>query len=162
MRQQEPSSRYRSPTREACDRTTGQRARTSQCDDGSGRCSGSGQRDRLSGSSQHMPRSTTLSTSVAISSRLQRSVGSGPRLSRHGVPLRALLPETTFNYNQVGRTQQRDKPLRIITAQWGQRILMERKAGTKSRAGAHLTEAAGFRRRALCQIDTQPSQLRPQ
>ena len=69
------------------------------CADGSGRCSGSGQQDRLSGSSHHMPRSTTLSASVAISSRLQRSVGSGPRPSRHGVPLWASPPETTFICN---------------------------------------------------------------
>ena len=54
MRRRSAPCRYRSPTREACDKTTGQRARMSRCDDGSGRCSGSGQRDRLSGSSHHM------------------------------------------------------------------------------------------------------------
>jgi Integrase core domain len=39
-----------------------------------------------------MPRFTTLSTTVAISSRLQRNVGSEPRPLRHGVPLPASLP----------------------------------------------------------------------
>src|SRR5438105_2404793 len=39
----------------------------SLCGDESERCSASDQPDRLSGSSQHMLRSTTLSTSVAIS-----------------------------------------------------------------------------------------------
>ena len=71
---------------------TGQRARTSLCADGSGRCNASGQPDRLRGFSHHMLRSTTLSTSVAISSRLQRSVGSVLRPSRHRAPPRALLP----------------------------------------------------------------------
>ena len=53
-------------TREACDRITGQRARMSPCGDESEKCNVSDQPDRLSGSSQHMPRSTTPSTSVAI------------------------------------------------------------------------------------------------
>src|SRR5437016_1738451 len=57
-----------------------------------------------------MLRSTTLSTSVAISSRLQRSVGSAPKPSRHGAPLRASLLEVTFTCNRLDRTQQRDKP----------------------------------------------------
>ena len=30
------------------------------------------------------------------------------------MPLRALLPETTFNYNQLDRTQQRDKPAKHL------------------------------------------------
>ena len=72
------------------------------------------QRFQFAGSAQRflsdMPRSTTLSTSVAISSRLQRCVGSIPRPSRHDVLVRALLPEMTFNCNQFDRTQQRDKP----------------------------------------------------
>src|SRR5205807_9510015 len=107
-----PMIAQRLSTRERlCDKTTGQRARTFRCDDESKRCNASGQRDRLRGSSRHMLRSTTLSTSVAISSRLQRSVGSAPRPSRHGAPLRALLLEVTFTCNQLDRTQQRDKPL---------------------------------------------------
>src|SRR5437762_2174794 len=95
--QQEPNCHFRSPTREAYDKTTGQRARMLRCGGESGRCNASDRRDRVSGSSQHIVRSITRSTSVAILSRLQRSVGSAPRPSRHGVPPRALLSETTFN-----------------------------------------------------------------
>src|SRR5262249_18668196 len=83
--------------REGYDGTTEQRARMFQSADGSERCNRSDQPDRLSGSSQHMPRSTTPSTSVAISSPLQRSVGSGPKHSRRGVPLLALLPKTPIS-----------------------------------------------------------------
>src|SRR5207237_8819016 len=86
----------------------------SLCGDESERCSASDQPDRLSGSSYHMLRSTTLSTSVAISSRLQRSVGSAPKPSRHGAPLRASLLEVTFTCNRLDRTQQRDKPFQIL------------------------------------------------
>src|SRR5438477_2819789 len=82
----------------------------SLCGYESERCSASDQPDRLSGSSQHMLRSTTLSTSVAISPRPQRSVGSAPRPLTRGVPLLGLLPEPTFDCNQFDRTQQRDKP----------------------------------------------------
>src|SRR5438477_3979511 len=82
-----------------------------RCDDESERCNASDQPDRLSGSSRHMLRSTTLSTSVAISPRLQRSVGSASRPSRHGVLLWALLPEGAFICDRLDRTQQRDKPL---------------------------------------------------
>src|SRR5205823_8168363 len=82
----------------------------SLCGDESERCSASDQPDRLSGSSQYMLRSTRLSTSVAISSRPQPSVGSAPRPLTRGVPLLGLLPEPTFDCNQFDRTQQRDKP----------------------------------------------------
>src|SRR5436190_21676426 len=55
--------------------------------------------------SSHVPvrrrKSITLSTSVAISSRLQRSVGSVPRPSRHGAPPLALHPETAFICNRL-------------------------------------------------------------
>src|SRR5436305_12340336 len=88
----------------------------SLCGDESERCSASDQPDRLSGSSQHMLRSTTLSTSVAISSRPQPSVGSAPRPLTRGVPLLGLLPEPTFDCNQFDRTQQRDKPLSTSVA----------------------------------------------
>jgi hypothetical protein len=57
-----------------------------------------------------MLRSKTLSTSVAISSGLQRSVGSAAKPSTHGAPLRASLPEVTFTCNRLDRIQQRDKP----------------------------------------------------
>src|SRR5205085_12003093 len=45
---------------EAFDRTIGQKARMFLCVDESGRCNASDRPDRLSGSSQHMLRSTTL------------------------------------------------------------------------------------------------------
>src|SRR5213595_801184 len=83
----------------------------SLCGDESERCSASDQPDRLCGSSQHMLRSTTLSTSVAISPRPQPSVGSAPRPLTRGVPLLGLLPEPTFDCNQFDRTQQRDNPI---------------------------------------------------
>jgi putative transposase len=66
--------------------------------------------DRLRGSAQRTLRSTTISTSVDTSSRLQRSVGSVPRRLRHGAPRWALLPEAAFICNQLDRTRQRDKP----------------------------------------------------
>src|SRR6266540_5578762 len=99
--------------REACDRTTGQRARMFLCGDESERCNASDQPDRLRNSSQHMLRFTTLSMSVAISSRLQRNVGSVPKPSRHGAPPWALQPETAFICNRLDRTRQRDKPLKM-------------------------------------------------
>src|SRR5439155_16808809 len=88
-------------------------ARMSRVDDGSERCNASGQPDRLRDSFRHMPRSITLSTSVAISSGLQRSVDSAAKPSTHGEPLRAPLPEVTFTCNRLDRTQQRDKPFVI-------------------------------------------------
>src|SRR6476659_5543378 len=96
--------------RGACDKTTGQRARMFLCGDESERCNASDQPDRLRDSFRHMPRSTILSTSVAISSRLQRSVGSVPKPSRHGAPPWALQPETAFICNRLDRSRQRDKP----------------------------------------------------
>jgi len=60
------------------------------------RCNASDQLDSLSGSSQHMLRSTTLLTFVAISSPLQRNVGSGPKHSRRGVRPWASRPELRF------------------------------------------------------------------
>jgi hypothetical protein len=44
-----------------------------------------------------------ISTSVAISSRLQQSVGSALRPSRHGAPLWALLTEAAFP--SIGSTE---------------------------------------------------------
>src|SRR5439155_26878553 len=81
-----------------------------RCDDESERCNASDQPDRLRNFSRHMLPFTTLSTSVAILPRLQRSVGSAPRPSRHGMLLRALLPERVFICDRLDRTQQRDKP----------------------------------------------------
>src|SRR5438477_7718364 len=89
----------------------------SLCGDESERCSASDQPDRLRNSSHHMLRSITVSTSVAISSRPQPSVGSAPRPLTRGVPLLGLLPEPTFDCNQFDRTQQRDKPLHRRTGQ---------------------------------------------
>src|SRR5439155_23748573 len=53
-----------------------------RCDDESERCNASDRLDRRKDSSHHMPQSTTISTSVAISSRPQRSVSSAPKPSR--------------------------------------------------------------------------------
>jgi hypothetical protein len=83
-----------------------------RCDDESERCNASGQPGRLRDSSRHMLRSITLSTSVAISSGLQRSVDSAAKPSTHGAPCGASLAEVTFTCNRLDRTQQRDKPAR--------------------------------------------------